>query len=327
MELHRVFSGIQPTGECHIGNYFGAIKNWVSLQDSYECFYCIVDYHALTVEFEPKELHQSVINVARDLVTCGIDPKRSVFFVQSHIPEHTELSWIFNCFTSYGDLTRMTQFKAKSEGREFVTAGLFDYPVLQAADILLYKADRVPVGEDQLQHLELCRRIARRFNSRFGVSFFPEVEPILSKAPRVMSLADPLKEMSKSADDKHSVGIMEDKNSIYKKVKSAVTDIGLEPGQEMGPGVKNLFLLLEMTTEPEFVKSLKKEHKEGKLLYKKLKEAVYENLMKELEPIRRRWEEITEEEMERELKQGREKALSIAQENMREIRRVIGVRI
>lgn len=327
MELHRVFSGIQPTGECHIGNYFGAIKNWVALQDKYECFYCIVDYHAITVDFDPKRLHKRVIDMAGDLIACGIDPKKSILFVQSHIPEHTELSWIFNCFTSYGDLTRMTQFKAKSEEREFVSAGLFNYPVLQAADILLYKADRVPVGEDQLQHLELCRRIARRFNSKFGVSFFPEVQPILSKAPKIMSLADPLREMSKSAEDKHSIGIMEDENSIYKKIKSAVTDIGLQPGQEMTPGVKNLFLILEVSAEPEVVESLKEKHREGKLLYKDLKEIVYENLIQEIKPIRERRREIKEEEIERELKIGAEKASVIAKETMKEMRRIIGVGI
>ncbi len=325
MEAHRVFSGIQPTGECHIGNYFGAIKNWVALQDRYECIYCIVDYHAITVDFDPKQLPKRVIDMAGDLIACGIDPKKSILFVQSHIPEHTELSWIFNCFTSYGDLTRMTQFKAKSAEKEFVSAGLFNYPVLQAADILLYKADRVPVGEDQLQHLELCRRIARRFNSKLGVSFFPEVQPILSKAPKIMSLADPSREMSKSAEDKHSIGIMEDENSIYKKIKSAVTDMGLQPGQEMTPGVKNLFLILQMTAEPEVVESLREKHREGKLLYKDLKEVVYENLIREIKPIRERRREIMEEEIDRELRVGAEKASVIAKETMEEVRKIIGV--
>ncbi|MCI2426606.1 tryptophan--tRNA ligase, partial [Candidatus Acetothermia bacterium] len=169
----RILSGIQPTGTLHIGNYFGAIRNWVALQNDYDCIYSIVDYHAITAPFEPDKLRRRSHDLALDLLACGIDPERSTIFIQSAIPEHAELCWIFSAITSFGDLSRMTQFKEKSQETDFISAGLFIYPILQAADILLYRAQRVPVGEDQLQHLELSRRIARRFNSRFG-DFFPE---------------------------------------------------------------------------------------------------------------------------------------------------------
>ena len=243
----RIFSGIQPTGVLHLGNYFGAIKQWVELQEGNECFYCIVDYHALTNEgSRPDELRRAKESLALDLLACGIDPEKSVLFVQSDVPEHTELCWILGCVTSYGDLTRMTQFKQKAKEQEFVNAGLFYYPVLQAADILLYLADHVPVGEDQLQHLELSRRIARRFNYRFG-DFFPEPQPILSKGARIMSLTDPSRKMSKSYGPEHYIGLMEDEESIYRKIRSAVTDVGLTPGQEMSRALANLYAILEIS--------------------------------------------------------------------------------
>ena len=227
-----VFSGIQPTGTLHIGNYFGAIRNWASLQKDHDCIYCIVNYHAITIDVDPKALPLASRAMALDLMACGIDPERSILFLQSAVPEHTELAWILDCVTSYGDLQRMTQFKDKSEGRDFVSVGLFNYPVLQAADILLYRASGVPVGEDQVQHLELARRIARRFNSRFG-ELFPEPEPIVGKGARIMSLADPNQKMSKSAGETHYVGVLEAEASIQKKVRSAVTDVGLSPGNDL----------------------------------------------------------------------------------------------
>jgi tryptophanyl-tRNA synthetase len=262
----RIFSGIQPTGTLHIGNYFGAIRNWAALQNDYECVYCIVDYHAITIDIDPKVLRAASRNMALDLIACGIDPERAILFVQSAVPEHTELAWIFGCVTSYGDLSRMTQFKDKSAGKKFVSASLFTYPVLQAADILLYRADGVPVGEDQVQHLELSRRIARRFNARFG-EFFPEPEPIVGKGARIMSLADPTIKMSKSAGDAHYIGVMEDESSIRKKVRSAVTDTGLAAGEEMSPGVETLFEILELSTElsgdPSIVAELRADFKDS----------------------------------------------------------------
>lgn len=322
----RIFSGIQPTGVLHLGNYFGAIKQWVELQEGNECFYCIVDYHALTNEgSRPDELRRAKESLALDLLACGIDPEKSVLFVQSDVPEHTELCWILGCVTSYGDLTRMTQFKQKAKEQEFVNAGLFYYPVLQAADILLYLADHVPVGEDQLQHLELSRRIARRFNYRFG-DFFPEPQPILSKGARIMSLTDPSRKMSKSYGPEHYIGLMEDEESIYRKIRSAVTDVGLTPGQEMSPGVANLFTILELVAPAEVVEDFREKHRAGKLLYKDLKETLYRYLMEALAPIRERRRELEARgEIGEILAAGAERARKIAREVIREVRARVGL--
>ncbi|MGH7720041.1 MAG: tryptophan--tRNA ligase, partial [Gemmatimonadaceae bacterium] len=188
--MSRVFSGIQPSGELHIGNYLGAVKNWVQLQDRYECIFCIVDYHAITIAYEPEDLRRRTFQMAVSLLSAGLDPERCTVFVQSMVPEHTELAWIFNTLTPLGELERQTQFKEKATRQESVPAGLLNYPVLQAADILLYRADLVPVGEDQVQHLELSREIARRWNARFAPAgdFFPEPQPLLTTARRIMGL-------------------------------------------------------------------------------------------------------------------------------------------
>ncbi|NOX44756.1 MAG: tryptophan--tRNA ligase [Caldiserica bacterium] len=322
----RIFSGIQPTGVLHLGNYFGAIKQWVELQEGNECIYCIVDYHALTnEEMVPAEMRRAKESLAMDLLACGIDPEKSILFVQSDVPEHTELCWILGCVTSFGDLTRMTQFKQKAKEQEFVNAGLFYYPVLQAADILLYLADHVPVGEDQLQHLELSRRIARRFNHRFG-ELFPEPQPILSKGARIMSLADPTRKMSKSYGPDHYIGLMEPEESIYRKIRSAVTDMGLQPGQEMSPGVANLFLLLELVAPAELVEDFRARHRAGRLLYKDLKETLYRHLMEFLSPIRERRRELEERgEIGEILAAGAERARKIAREVIREARERVGL--
>lgn len=322
----RIFSGIQPTGTLHLGNYFGAIRQWVQLQEGNQCVYCIVDYHALTNEdTDPAELRQARRELALDLIACGIDPEKTILFFQSAVPEHTELAWILGCVTSYGDLTRMTQFKQKAAEQEFVNGGLFYYPVLQAADILLYLADHVPVGEDQLQHLELCRRIARRFNYRFG-ELFPEPQPILGKGARIMSLADPTRKMSKSYGPEHYVGLMEPEESIKKKIRSAVTDVGLKPGQEMSPGVANLFEILELVAPSELVAELRQQHKEGKLLYKHLKEVLYEHLMRALAPIRERRAELAARgEIDELLAAGAERARKIAREVIQQVRARVGL--
>ena len=320
----RIFSGIQPTGVLHLGNYFGAIKRWVELQSGNFCIYCIVDYHALTNENTvPAELRKNRLELALDLLACGIDPEKSILFVQSAVPEHAELCWILGCVTSFGDLTRMTQFKEKAKSQEFVNGGLFYYPVLQAADILLYLADHVPVGEDQLQHLELARRIARRFNWRFG-ELFPEPQPI--KAPRLMSLADPARKMSKSYGPDHYVGLMEPEEEIWRKIRTAVTDMGLTPGQTMSPGVANLFTLLELVAPPEVTEEFKRLHQEGKLLYRDLKETLFRHLMEVLRPIRERRKELEAKgEVEEILAAGAEKARKIAKEVIKEVRARVGL--
>ena len=332
----RVFSGIQPSGELHLGNYFGAIQNWVRLQDQYDTIYCVVDYHALTVHTgrtsarfrdpDAESLAQMSMRMAGDLVACGIDPERSIIFVQSHVPEHTELAWVFSCVASYGDLTRMTQFKDKAEHTDYVSVGLFSYPVLQAADILLYRASRVPVGEDQVQHLELARRIGRRYNTLIGSDYFPEVEPVLTEGKRVMSLADPTQKMSKSLGSKHYVGLMEDADSIAGKVRSAVTDIGLEAEQEMSPGVANLFELLRLSeAPPELIDDFENQHGKGELRYGDLKAAVEENLVRVLEPISQRRAALSDDEIVAILQQGAARASEIARRTMADVRGHLGV--
>ncbi len=324
--MAKLFSGIQPTGDLHLGNYFGAITNWVELQEKHDTVYCVVDLHAITSDYEPANLRDNSVEQAMDLIACGIDPEESILFVQSEVREHVELQWVFNSVTSYGDLTRMTQFKDKSEDRDFVSAGLFDYPVLQAADILLYKASKVPVGEDQIQHVELTRRIARKFNSRFG-EFFPEPEPIVGQAARIMSTADPERKMSKSAHDKHAIGLMEDEDSIWEKVKSAVTDPGQAEGEEMSPGVANLFTLLELTAPESTIEGFKEDHREGNLMYIDLKEAVYENLMDEIRPVQKKKKELlnNRDQVEQILEEGKEKAKEIASSNMEKVREMVGI--
>lgn len=318
-----VLSGIQPTGTLHIGNYFGAVKNYVALQDQYECFYSIVDYHAITVEHDPQELKKNTLEMGMDLLACGLDPHKCVLFVQSQVPEHTELAWILSTVTSYGDLQRMTQFKEKGEGQEFVSCGLFTYPVLQAADILIYKASKVPVGEDQLQHIELARRIARRFNLRFGETF-PEPDVLFTDALRLMSPADPTRKMSKSLGPKHYIALTEPEESIREKIKTAVTDIGPRTDSK-SPGVANLFLLLKLTAPKEIYDQFESDYARGVLKYEPLKRAVADYLIKVLEPIRARRAQLKETEVRQILHEGAKRARAAARETLEEARERIGV--
>lgn len=325
----RVFSGIQPTGTLHIGNYFGAIRNWAALQHEMSCIYGVVDYHAITIDVDPQELRDASRAMALDLIAAGIDPELSIVVVQSHVPAHTELAWILGCVTSYGDLGRMTQFKDKSSKQQFISAGLLTYPILQAADILIYRADGVPVGEDQAQHLELSRRIARRFNGRFG-EFFPEPEAIIRKGARIMSVADPERKMSKSEGENHYIGVFEDEPSIRRKVRSAVTDTGLEAGEEMSPGVANLFEILELSCEElgasALVAELESEFAAGELLYSRLKDVVFERLMDVLGPIREKRVALEGSgEIDEILAAGAKKAEVIAAKTMDEVRRLVGL--
>lgn len=329
MMISRVFSGIQPTGTLHIGNYFGAVRNWATMQNELDCIICIVDYHAITVDVDPMSLRQASLNMALDLVACGIDPEKTTLFVQSDVPEHTELAWILGCVTSIGDLSRMTQFKDKSSKQSFISSGLFTYPVLQAADILLYLANGVPVGEDQVQHLELSRRIARRFNSRFG-DFFPEPQPVVGeKGARIMSLSDPTAKMSKSSGETHYVGVMEPEPSIRKKVRSAVTDMGLESGDAMSPGVANLFEILDLAAEATGdsgqVEALRADFVAGTLMYSKLKDTVFEQLMEILRPIQQKRAALEASgDIVELLQMGAGKARAIAKETMKQVRSVAG---
>lgn len=296
MTRKRVLSGIQPTGEMHIGNYFGAVKNWVDIQEKYDCVYGVVDLHAMTMPYEPKTLQDNTIQMFIDLLACGIDPKKSVLFIQSLVPQHTELTWILNCVTSYGELSRMTQFKDKKDQLEaagvnkgFVSAGLFTYPILQAADILIYRANYVPVGKDQEQHLELSRNIAVRFNNQFG-EYFPEPKPLFTEVQKLMSLADPTKKMSKSLGDKHYISLFESEDAIRKKVRVAVTDTGTTG--KMSPGVLNLFTIIRACGNTGDFALLNEQYKTGKLKYSDLKGVTADTLVETLKPFREKRSEL-----------------------------------
>ncbi|MAG29150.1 tryptophan--tRNA ligase [bacterium] len=320
-----IFSGMQPTGSLHLGNYLGALKQWVELQEQHDSIFCIVDYHALTIDYSPKDLPNRITELALDYLSAGVDPEKSIVFVQSQIPEHTELAWIFNSITPMGELERMTQFKEKSEQhKQNINAGLFTYPILQAADILLYKADRVPVGEDQVQHVELTRDIAKKFNKTFGKTF-PETKVILTKTARIMSLVDPEKKMSKSLGEKHYIALSDSPDAIKKKVRSAVTDTH---GGSKSAGVTNLFDILEALNGDDMVSELKDQHKKGKLPYKDLKDIVANTIISHLKPIQERRRELEEqrEEIGEILIEGAERAQEIAQKTMEEVREKVGVR-
>lgn len=296
MTKKRVLSAIQPTGEMHIGNYFGAVKNWVDIQDRYDCVYGVVDLHAMTMPYDPKTLKDNTTQMFTDLMAVGVDPAKSVLFVQSLVPQHTELTWILSCVTSYGELSRMTQFKDKTDQLEqgnkkgYVSAGLFSYPVLQAADILIYKADFVPVGKDQEQHLELSRNIAVRFNNQFG-EYFPEPAPLFTEVPKLMSLAEPTKKMSKSLGDKHYISVFETEESIRKKVKVAVTDTGGHVGK-MSPGVANLFTIIKACGNIKDWELLHEQHEKGTLKYSDLKGITADTLVNTLKPFREKRAEL-----------------------------------
>lgn len=329
----RVLSGIQPTAEMHIGNYFGAVKNWVALQDTHDCIYGIVDLHAITMPYEPAMLRANTERMLIDLLACGIDPEKAILFIQSLVPEHTELCWILSCLCPFGDLRRMTQFKDKSEllegqdATQFVSAALFTYPVLQAADILVYRAHYVPVGKDQEQHLELSRELARRFNNQFGVEFFPEPAPLFTETPKLMSLVDPTKKMSKSTGDRHYIGLFEDEQGVRAKIKTAVTDSGESPGGAMGPGVANLFEILKACGKTDQAESLLKEYHAGKLQYRVLKEVVADALVELTSKLRARRAEIAKdsEGVNAKVREMSEKARSMARETLKEVRKHIGL--
>lgn len=327
----KVLSCIQPTSEMHFGNYFGAVKNWVELQEKYQCIYGVVDYHAMSMPYDPKELLSNTLNMTIDLLACGIDPKKATLFIQSLVPEHAELSWILSCFCSYGELQRMTQFKDKSESEKvqekgnIVSVGLFTYPVLQAADILIYRAEFVPVGKDQEQHLELSRNIAIRFNNKHG-EFFIEPKALFTEIPKLLSLADPTKKMSKSLGDQHVIRLFEEENSIRKKVKTAVTDVGPKT-EDMSAGVANLFELLKACDNMVAHTSLMADYNSGTLKYSDLKENVANGLVKLSKEFIERKAELTknEKEIEEHVYAMSEQARVLAKETLREVREMTGL--
>lgn len=329
----RVLSGIQPTAEMHIGNYFGAVRNWVALQDTHECIYCIVDLHAITMPYDPANLRSNTERMVIDLLACGIDPNKAILFIQSLVPEHTELCWVLSCLTPFGDLRRMTQFKDKSEllerqdATQFVSAALFTYPVLQAADILVYRAQHVPVGKDQEQHLEISRELARRFNNQFGVDFFPEPAPLFTQTPKIMSLVDPTKKMSKSSGERHYIGLFEDEQGIRAKIKTAVTDSGGVPQGEMSPGVANLFEILKACGKTAVANALLQEHNAGTLKYSKLKEVVADALVELTSGLRATRADIAANitAVNAKVTEMSEKARGIAAGTIKEVRKLVGL--
>lgn len=322
----RVFSGIQPTGELHIGNWLGAVRTWQRqvAEQREDLFFCIVDAHALTVEYDPAELRSHIDSMASDLIACGLDPDRCTLFVQSDVREHTELAWYLSGVTPLGDLYRMTQFKEKSAGREHVLVGLLTYPVLMSADILLYKAQVVPVGEDQLQHLELARETVRRFNHRFGGTF-PEPQARLSSTPRIMGL-DGQAKMSKSKGN--TIGLFEDKDAFWAKLKGAFTDPARlrksDPGR---PEVCNIYTMHASLSTPEQVELTYKECTTAQRGCVDCKKILMESFERELLPLRAKRVEIASDpaRVRDALSDGASKARRIAEDTMAEVRGAMGL--
>jgi tryptophanyl-tRNA synthetase len=325
--MPRVFSGIQPTGEMHLGNYLGAVRRWVADQDRQDAIYCVVDLHAMTLPYSPAELAGGTRRTALVLMAAGLDPARCILFVQSHVRAHTELTWLLNCVATFGELRRMTQFKEKSEGQESVSAGLFDYPVLMVADILLYDTDEVPIGDDQRQHLELARDVASRFNNRFGETFVVPKATFPPVGARIMDLQNPTAKMSKSVDSPQgTVPLLDPPDAITKKIKSAVTDSGTEVRYDPAnkPGVSNLIEIHAGVTgrgipdvESEFDGS-------G---YGAFKNAVADAVVDALHPLQEAYKKLEADpaEVDRQLAVGAEKARAIAEPVLERARKAAGL--
>lgn len=326
--MKRVFSGVQPTGNIHIGNYLGALKQFVELQDENECIYCIVDMHSITVPQDPKELRKHTLDVAALYLAVGIDPKKSIVFVQSDVPGHAELSWVLTCNSYTGELSRMTQFKDKSKGKESAPTGLFTYPILMAADILLYDTDIVPVGNDQKQHIELCRDIAIRINHKYKKTFVVPEGRFLKAGARIMALDDPEKKMSKSAENIHSrISLLDEPNKIKKSIMRATTDsegsIRFDP--EHKPGVSNLLSIYSVFSGMEIAEIESKYEGCG---YGDFKKDLVEVTTQALSPIKEKYNEIREsEELLRILKDGAERANAIAEKTMKRVKDQFGLGI
>jgi len=323
--MKRIFSGVQPTGNVHLGNYLGALRNWVALQHEYESFFCIVNLHAITTRQDPKLLAETSRELARIYLAAGIDPNVSTIFIQSDVAEHVELTWILNCIARMSELERMTQFKDKArKQRENVGVGMFDYPVLMAADILLYQTDLVPVGEDQKQHLEFARDLAIRFNRDYGKTFRVPEAYIPKVGARIMSLSDPRSKMSKSDDDASGcVRLLDDADSIQRKFKRAVTDSGTEIKFDAGrPAITNLLTIFQLLTgqTPEQIE----DHFAAKG-YAQLKQELADATIEFLQPFQERVRAINEEELSAILEQGAAKARGIAGATLQTVKERMGV--
>jgi tryptophanyl-tRNA synthetase len=321
----RIFSGIQPSGVLHLGNYLGAIKNWVELQDKYDSTFCVVDLHAITVPQKPEELRQKTIEVAKIYLAAGIDPEKSTIFVQSHVPEHTELAWVLSTITKIPELERMTQFKDKSqEFRQHLDAGLFNYPILMAADILLYDTNLVPVGEDQLQHVELSRTLAKRFNSTFGKTFVIPEPFVVKEGMRIMGLDDPAKKMSKSAASEYNyIALTDSPEKIREKIMRAVTDSGKSVRySDDQPAIKNLiniYALLDNAKPKDIEDTYRKKG------YAEFKKDLAEVVVDFLRDFQLKYQDIDDKEVVGILQQGAEKARPLAEKKMEEVKEKMGL--
>jgi len=325
--VKRILSGIQPSGEVHLGNYIGALQHWASQQDDRDCLYCIVDLHAITVPQEPAALRAATLDLAAILIAIGIDPDRSTLFVQSHVPEHAQLGWVLGCIATFGELRRMTQFKDKlaKQKEGSVSVGYFTYPVLQAADILIYQADEVPVGEDQRQHLELTRDIALRFNQRFGDTFTVPEATIPKIGAKILDLQNPAAKMSKSADSpRGTIRVTDSPDEIRKKIKVAVTDSGRDVVAEPDrPAITNLLTIYSVATGKTITELEKDFAGKG---YADLKAGLADALIAFLEPMQERYAELKADaaELERLLEQGAKKAQAVASETLRIVYERVG---
>lgn len=322
-----IFSGMQPSGSLTLGNYLGALKNWVKLQNDYECYYCVVDMHAITVPKEPKDLRKNTLEVLANYIAAGLDPEQVTLFMQSHVSAHAELGWVLNCFSYFGELGRMTQFKDKSKKLDSnaITAGLFTYPVLMAADILLYQTDLVPVGEDQRQHLEIARDIAQRFNNRFSETFKVPDAFITKEGAKIMSLQEPTSKMSKSDSNENSyIILMDDADTIRRKLKRAVTDSeGVVRYSDEQPGVKNLINIYSKITNKSTDDIVALYEGKG---YAQFKDDVAEIIIEELKPIQEKIDYLLKNKdyLEKIYIHGAEKAEAVARKTLRKVYKKVG---
>jgi tryptophanyl-tRNA synthetase len=325
--MPRVFSGIQPTGEMHLGNYLGAVRRWVADQDRQDAIYCVVDLHAITLPYSPAELGARTRQTAVLLMAAGLDPSRCVLFVQSHVAAHAELTWLLNCVATFGELRRMTQFKEKSEGQESVSAGLFDYPVLMVADILLYDTDEVPIGDDQRQHLELARDVAMRFNNRFGETFVVPTPTFPPVGARIMDLQNPTAKMSKSADSPQgTVPLLDPPEAVAKKIRSAVTDSGTDVQYDPAkkPGISNL-LEIHAAVTGRAIPEVEREFAGAG--YGQFKSAVADAVVDALRPLQDAYTKLKADpgEVDRQLAVGAAKARAIAEPVLERARLAAGL--
>ncbi|MDD3285296.1 MAG: tryptophan--tRNA ligase [Patescibacteria group bacterium] len=323
-----IFSGVQPSGNLTIGNYIGAISQWVEMQDKYRCIFSIVDYHAITVKYQPEELKKRILEITKIYLAAGIDPKKSIVFQQSSVPEHTELAWILGCSGSYiADLKKMTQFKDKAgEKQDAVSVGLFTYPVLMAADILLYDTQAVPVGDDQKQHVELARDIAKRFNNEYGPSLVVPEAIVRKEGARIMSLSDPSKKMSKSDSNANSyIFLLDDIAVAKKKIMKAVTDSGTDIDYDPAnrPALANLLTIYSQLGNRQIPRLVKDYQGKG---YGEFKKDLAEVVAKFLIDFQNKFNNISDEEAKAVLESGRQQAAALARAKMEKIRQVIGVR-